>query len=53
LQRKIGDQRLGGEARHFDPDAPSEFPVPNFGEHDLEPGYNPEVWQPPKLVRAE
>jgi len=59
LQRKIDAQKLpvgtAGErlARHMDPDAPSEFPVPAFGEHDLEPGYNPEVWQPPTLVRAE
>ena len=55
LQRKIGGQRLTGDksVRHTDPDAPSEFPVPNFGEHDLEPPYNPEVWQPPTLVRAE
>src|SRR4051794_13077201 len=68
LQRKIGAQKLSGEsatdraatvrerpaalARHLDPDAPSEFPVPAFGEHDLEPGYNPEVWQPPSLVRS-
>jgi NADH-quinone oxidoreductase subunit B len=55
LQRKIDGQRLTGDksVRHTDPDAASEFPVPNFGEHDLEPPYNPEVWQPPTLVRSE
>jgi len=55
LQRKIDGQKLSGgaSARHLDPDAPSEFPVPAFGEHDLEPGYNAEVWQPPALVRTE
>ncbi len=32
-------------------DAPSEFPVPQFGEHDLEPPNNPDVWQPPASER--
>jgi NADH-quinone oxidoreductase subunit B len=32
-------------------DAPSEFIVPRYGEHDLEPAKNPEVWRPPELVR--
>src|SRR5688500_11833194 len=53
LQRKIDGQRLAGDAPHFNADTPSEFPVPAFGGHDLEPGYNPEVWQPPTLVRTE
>src|SRR5206468_508743 len=37
LQKKIDEQRLSGNGRprHLDPDAPSEFPVPQFGEHDL------------------
>src|SRR5881394_2064875 len=48
LQRKIDAQKLFGpqRARHLDPAAPSEFPIPNFGEHDLVPPHNPEVWQP-------
>jgi NADH-quinone oxidoreductase subunit B len=25
-----------------------EFPVPEFSGKDLEPPYNPEVWQPPE-----
>ena len=55
LQRKIANQRLTGPARpaHLREDAPSEFPVPKFGAHDLEPAYNPRVWQPPTLVRTE
>ncbi len=55
LQKKIDEQHLAGErrARHLDPEAPSEFPVPKFGEHDLEPPSNPDVWQPPALTRAE
>src|SRR5262245_64304365 len=39
LQRKIDDQKLTGEnkAAFLDRAQPSEFPVPEFGEHDLEP----------------
>ena len=39
LQRKIDDQKLTGadKAEFLKPDQPSEFPVPKFGEHDLEP----------------
>ena len=49
LQKKIDAQMLTGEARprHLHADAPSEFIVPEFGAHDLEPPQNPEVWQPP------
>jgi len=54
LQKKIADQQLTGamKPRHLDPDAPSEFPVPRFGEHDLEPSKNPDVWQAPALGRG-
>jgi NADH-quinone oxidoreductase subunit B len=53
LQQKIDDQKLTGEnrPRHLRADAPSEFPVPKFGEHDLVPPNNPEVWHAPRLVR--
>ena len=49
LQRKIDEQQLTGDRkpRHLDPDEPSEFIVPQFGAHDLEPPQNPEVWRPP------
>jgi NADH-quinone oxidoreductase subunit B len=49
LQRKIDQQQLTGDRkpRHLDPDEPSEFPVPQFGAHDLEPPQNPEIWRPP------
>src|SRR5438045_4162690 len=52
LQERIDAQTLTGDSkpRHLDANAPGEFPLPTFGEHDLEPGYNPEVWQPPVLV---
>src|SRR6266700_4162560 len=45
LQRQIDAQTLSGpnRPRHLDPNAPSEFPVPEFGEHDLVPSKNSEV----------
>src|ERR1700719_3358499 len=55
LQRKIDAQTLTGPGRprHADPDAPSEFPVPQFGEHDLVPPSNPSVWHPPEVARKD
>jgi NADH-quinone oxidoreductase subunit B len=52
LQKKIENQPLtgAGRPRHLDADAPGEFPVPEQGEHDLEPPANPNVWQPPLVV---
>jgi NADH-quinone oxidoreductase subunit B len=54
LQRKIDEQSLTGpnRARHLDAIEPSEFPVPEFGEHDLVPPSNPRVWHPPKAAQA-
>jgi NADH-quinone oxidoreductase subunit B len=54
LQRKIEEQALtgSGRPRHLDPEAPSEFPVPQYGEHDLVPPSHPDLWQPPRPVRA-
>src|ERR1700687_2680467 len=39
LQRKIDNQKLTGsnKAEHLDSEQLSEFPVPAFGAHDLEP----------------
>jgi NADH-quinone oxidoreductase subunit B len=53
LQKKIEAQTLTGEnrPRHLNADAPSEFPVPQFGKHDLQPAKNEELWQPPKITR--
>ncbi len=53
LQEKIAAESLRGpnRARALDPDAPSEFPVPEYGEHDLVPPKNPAIWQPPVLKR--
>ena len=54
LQQKIDTQHLTGpeRPRHLVAAMPSEFPVPQFGEHDLEPSSNPAVWQPPVLAKA-
>ena len=49
LQRKIDDQALTGPARprHLQVDGLSEFPIPTFGAHDLEPTKNRDLWQAP------
>jgi NADH-quinone oxidoreductase subunit B len=49
LQEKIDGQQLTGvgRPRHLNAEAPSEFPVPEFGEHDLVPSKNSEVWPGP------
>jgi len=53
LQKKIDGQPLTGEGRprHLDPNAQGEFPVPEQGEHDLEPTSNPGVWPVPITIR--
>jgi NADH-quinone oxidoreductase subunit B len=53
LQRKIDNQKLGGadKAEFLKPEQPSEFPVPRFGEHDLEPPANRDVFRPPAIER--
>jgi NADH-quinone oxidoreductase subunit B len=55
LQEKIRGQRISGPdaPRHLRSDDPCEYPVPEFGERDLEPPSNPAVWQPPTIVRTE
>src|SRR5579871_5956777 len=52
LQKKIDEQKLTGadRPRHLIADEPSEFIVPHFGAHDLEPSKNSSVWSPPQLV---
>jgi len=47
LQEKISKQHLN-EARWYKKETPAEFPVPQYGAHDLEPPANPKVWEPPK-----
>jgi NADH-quinone oxidoreductase subunit B len=50
LQKKIDAQALTGASRprHLQADAPSEFPIPDFGAHDLEPPSNPAIWHAPE-----
>jgi NADH-quinone oxidoreductase subunit B len=53
LQKKIDAQSLTGEdrPRHLNADAPGEFTVPEFGEHDLEPPSNQGVWPVPVVIK--
>ena len=54
LQRKIGEQKLtgAGKADFLKESQPSEFPVPAFGAHDLEPPANPALFHPEPVERA-
>ena len=54
LQKKMAAQELTGpnRARPFDPAAPSEFPVPEYGPHDLVPPRNDAVWKP-SIIRRD
>jgi NADH-quinone oxidoreductase subunit B len=53
LQRKIANQHLekGQRPRWYDKNEASEYAIPAFGEHDLQPTANREVWQPPRDYR--
>ena len=53
LQEKIRSQKLTGPdaPRHLQAADRCDYPVPEFGEHDIEPPSNPDVWQAPTLVR--
>ena len=53
LQKKIDAHHLTGpdRPRYLDADAPGEFPVPEQGEHDLEPPSNNLVWPVPMVIR--
>jgi NADH-quinone oxidoreductase subunit B len=55
LQQLIDAQALtgGSRPRHLLPEAPSEFLVPEYGPHDLEPPKNPDVWCPPVVGGRE
>jgi NADH-quinone oxidoreductase subunit B len=53
LQKKIDGQPLTGEdrPRFLNAQAQGEFPVPEQGEHDLEPTSNKGVWPVPITIR--
>ncbi len=55
LQRKIDGQKLTGplRPRHLVAEAPSEFPVPQYGGHDLVPPNNPALWHAPVVARKD
>jgi NADH-quinone oxidoreductase subunit B len=55
LQEKIRAQPLTGPdaPRHLRSDTTCDYPVPEFGEHDLVPPKNPDLWRPPTLVRPK
>ncbi|MBI5394800.1 MAG: NADH-quinone oxidoreductase subunit B [Verrucomicrobia bacterium] len=55
LQKQIEQDHVLGKVkpRAYTPDATTEWPVPAYGEHDLEPPFNPEVWKPQPLVRTD
>jgi len=49
LQKRIDVQQLTGadRPRFLNADVPSEYTVPRFGLHDLEPTHNPAIWSAP------
>lgn len=53
LREKISREKLIGDtrARHADVNGTAEFPVPEYGAHDLEPPLNSELWNPPTVER--
>ena len=55
LQKKIKGFKITGPdaPRHLRSDINCDHPVPEFGEHDLVPPANPEVWQSPTIVRTD
>ena len=55
LQRKIDAQHIVRLTRPVPEEIEqrdSEYPIPEFGEHDLVPPANPEVWKPPTIERV-
>jgi NADH-quinone oxidoreductase subunit B len=55
LQKRIQEQHLTGTRRatFTVPDSPSEFEIPGFGEHGLEPPMNPTIAPRPQLVQID
>ncbi|MCS7090184.1 MAG: NADH-quinone oxidoreductase subunit B [Verrucomicrobiota bacterium] len=54
LQQRIAAESLVGpnRPRHLRRDQPGEFPVPEYGSHDLIPPKNESIWRPPVIVRS-
>ncbi|MCH7225186.1 NADH-quinone oxidoreductase subunit B [Haloferula sp. A504] len=55
LRKKIAGEKLIGDhrVRHADPKGTAEFPVPEYGAHDLQPAANREIWNPDPVVHEE
>lgn len=53
LQKKMRGEKLTGPdaAPHARADATNEYPIPEYGEHDLTPPKNPAIWHPPTITR--
>jgi NADH-quinone oxidoreductase subunit B len=53
LQHKIDHQKLSGPSKSpvLNPETLSEFPIPAFGEHDLQPPCNPTLFHPTQVKR--
>ena len=49
LQKKMKAQKLMGPdaAKYTQKNENLEYPIPQFGAHDLEPPNNPKIWNPP------
>ncbi len=54
LREKISKEKILGDdvARHADPDAPAELPVPSYGPHDLQPALNKRIWKAPVIQKG-
>lgn len=54
LQEKIAGQHIAGEgrARHLKAEEPSEFQIPGYGEHDLEPPNNRTIFPPENPLKV-
>jgi NADH-quinone oxidoreductase subunit B len=54
LQQKIAAQPITGEQRprHLKADEPSEFAIPSYGDHDLEPPSNRAVFAANNPLKA-
>jgi len=55
LQKIIAAQKLTGpdRPRFLKAEVSGEYAVPQYGPHDLEPGYTVECWHPPKMAPLE
>lgn len=55
LQKKIKAERVAGKdaARHLKQESASEYPIPEYANHDLQPPKNPRIWKGTTLPRDQ